>query len=187
MLTTSPTLLDRLRQPKQPDAWDRFVRLYTPMLLVWAKRQGLQDADAADLLQDVLVKLIALLPSYERGEGQSFRGWLFRVITNQCRDFHRRRITSKLPTSDGLSGVSDDSPLSELEEVEYRQMLIRQILEFIRHDFSDKTWKAFTGLMIDGRPVAELASELRITVTAVYLARHRVLTRIREELNGLLD
>ncbi|HXG09177.1 MAG TPA: sigma factor, partial [Gemmataceae bacterium] len=77
MPTTSLTLLERLRQPNQPDAWDRFVRLYAPLLLQWAHHQGFQDADAEDLAQTVLVKLIRLLPNYQRAEGQSFRGWLF--------------------------------------------------------------------------------------------------------------
>ena len=187
MLTTSLTLLDRLRQANQPDAWDRFVRLYAPMLVLWAKRQGLQDADAADLVQDVLLKLISVLPSYERREGSSFRGWLFRVTTNQCRDFQRRQVTRALPTSDGLSGVASDSPLSELEEVEYRQLLIRRGLGLVRPDFTEATWAAFAGLMLDDRPVTELAAELGITENAVYLARHRVLTRLRQELDGFLD
>jgi RNA polymerase sigma-70 factor (ECF subfamily) len=186
MLTTSLTLLDRLRQPNQPQAWEQFVRLYTPMLLVWAKRQRLQDADATDLVQDVLLKLIGLLPTYERGDGQSFRGWLFRVTANQCRDFHRRHVTRGLPTSDGLSGISDRTPVSEMEEAEYRQLLIRRGLELVRPDFSDTTWAAFSGLMLDNRPAPELAAKLGITQNAVFLARHRVLTRLRQELDGLL-
>jgi RNA polymerase sigma-70 factor (ECF subfamily) len=74
MLTTSSTLLIRLRQPHQPEAWRRFVHLYAPLLLVWARRQGLREADAEDLVQEVLVKLVRELPAYQRTEGQSFRG-----------------------------------------------------------------------------------------------------------------
>ena len=74
MLTTSPTLLNRLRQPSEPEAWARFVNLYTPLLLSWAGRQGFQEADARDLVQEVLVKLVRALPTYERREGQTFRG-----------------------------------------------------------------------------------------------------------------
>src|SRR5580692_8231743 len=72
MPTTSLTLLDRLRRPGQTDAWDLFVRLYAPLLLHWAELQGFQEADAEDLSQTVLLKLIRLLPGYERREGHSF-------------------------------------------------------------------------------------------------------------------
>jgi len=63
---TSVTLLDRLRRGGEPAAWDRFARLYTPLLRAWAVRQGFQDADAADLTQDVLLKLVHELPAYAR-------------------------------------------------------------------------------------------------------------------------
>jgi len=186
MLTTSPTLLNRLRQPSQPEAWARFVHLYTPLLLCWARRQGFQEADAQDLVQEVLVKLVRELPTYERGKGQSFRGWLFRVTVNQCRDFRRRKATRALPGPDGLSAVSDDS-LSELEETEYRQLLVRRGLEVIRPDFSESTWTAFTRVMVEGRSPADVAAELNLSVNAVFLARNRVLTRLRQELDGLLE
>jgi RNA polymerase sigma-70 factor (ECF subfamily) len=187
MLTTSTNLLNRLRQPNQPGAWERFVRLYTPLLLVWARRQGFQEADAEDLVQEVLVKLLRELPTYERGDGESFRGWLFRVTVNQCQDFRRRKATRALPGANGLSGVPDDSRLSGLEKAEYRRLMVRRALDLIRADFSETTWAAFLGVMVEGRPVADVAAELNVTANAVYLARHRVLTRLRQELDGFLD
>src|SRR5262249_3075896 len=159
MLTTSPTLLNRLRQPYQPEAWARFVHLYTPLLLAWARRQGFQEADAQDLVQEVLVKLVRELPTYERGEGQSFRGWLFRLTVNQCRDFRRRRANRALPGADGLSAVSDHDPVSDLEETEYRRQLAHRGLELIRADFHDTTWTAFRRLMVEGRSPADVAAE----------------------------
>ncbi len=187
MLTTSPTLLARLREPGQHDAWERFVRLYTPLLLEWSKRQQFQDADAADLTQEVLVKLIHLLPGYERRPGDSFRGWLCRVTTNQCRDFRRRKATRPLPADQGLSADLGERSPPDFEEVEYRRALVGRGLELIRPDFNDATWAAFEAVMVHGRPVPEVADELGLTSNAVYLARHRVLTRLREELDGFLD
>ena len=90
MPETSLTLLDRLRRPDQPDAWNRFARLYAPLLLEWATAQGFQSADAEDLVQIVLVKLIRVMPGYERRDGQTFRGWLFTVCRNECHNFHTR-------------------------------------------------------------------------------------------------
>ena len=152
-----------------------------------AGRQGFQEADAQDLVQEVLVKLVRALPTYERREDQSFRSWLFRVTVNQCRDFHRRKATRPLPGPHGLSAVSGHHPVSELEEIEYRRLLVRRGLEVIRPDFSETTWTAFTRVMVEGRSPADVAAELGMSVNAVFLARHRVLTRLRQELDGLLE
>jgi RNA polymerase sigma-70 factor (ECF subfamily) len=184
---TSLTLLERLRQRTPPDAWTRFVDLYTPLLLAWARRQGLQEADAADLVQEVFIKLMDELPRYVRGEGQSFRGWLYRVTANQCRDFRRRVATRALPGADGLSGVGAEAPVPDFEEVEYRRALVNRGLELIRGEFNDRTWTAFSQLMVEGRSAAEVARALGITENAVYLARHRVLTRLRREIDGFLE
>jgi RNA polymerase sigma-70 factor, ECF subfamily len=187
MLSTSATLLDRLRQPNQPQAWARFVNLYTPILLFWARQKGFQQADAQDLVQEVLVKLVRELPTHQRGEGQSFRGWLFRVTVNQCRDFRHRKATRALPGAAGLSQVSAGDTGSELEEAEYQRLLARRGLEVIRPDFSETTWAAFTRVMLKGRSPTDVAAELKMSVNAVFLARHRVLARLREELDGLLE
>jgi RNA polymerase sigma-70 factor, ECF subfamily len=185
--STSLTLLERLRERNRPDAWNRFVHLYTPLLQRWAKQQGFQDADSADLTQEVLVKLMNELPHYARGEGQSFRGWLYRVTANQCRDFRRRKASRALPAADGLSGFDAESPVSDFEEREYRTSLVNRALELIRDEFNDRTWTAFRQLMVEGRSAAEVASALGITENAVYLARHRVLTRLRREIDGFVE
>ena len=186
-MATSLTLLDRLRKPGHPDAWDRFVQLYAPMLLRWTELQGFRGADAEDLTQTVLLKLIRLLPSYEQREGQSFRGWLFTICRNECRDFRSRRATRPLPVSDGLSDVADRPLADDLGEAEYRRQVVRRALELVRPDFTPATWDAFTRFVLDGRPATDVARELGTTANAVYLARNRVLTRMRTEVSGLLD
>ncbi len=190
MPDTSLTLLDRLRpagQPGRPDAWDRFARLYAPLLLEWAANQGFQPADAEDLAQLVLVKLIRLLPGYERRAGESFRGWLFTVCRNECHNFRARRATRPLPGDDCLNTVPASRPSSEPDEAAYRDGLVRQAMEVVRGDFSPATWAAFTRFVLDGAPATEVAAELGITANAVYLARNRVLTRVRAEVAGMLD
>lgn len=188
MLTTSLTLLDRLRRPDDHAAWEQFVRLYAPLLLSWARRQGWQDADADDLAQDVLIKLIRLLPTYECGNGQSFRGWLRTVTVNQARDFRRRKATRQLPSTgeDRDVDVAVESGLG-FEEAEYRQALVARGLELIRPEITDSTWAAFEEFMIRNRSVDDVAASLGVSVNAVYMARHRVLARLRQELDGLLD
>jgi RNA polymerase sigma-70 factor (ECF subfamily) len=187
MSATSLTLLDRLRRPDQGDAWSRFARLYTPLLLRWAHRQGLHAADAEDLAQAVLLKLVRLLPAYESRDGCPFRAWLFTVCRNECRDFRTRRATCPLPGANGLAELAAPPPADDPEEQEYRRFLIHRALELVRTDFSPATWTAFSRFVLDGVPAPEVARVLGTTPNAVYLARNRVLTRLREELAGLLD
>jgi RNA polymerase sigma-70 factor (ECF subfamily) len=186
MLTTSPTLLDRLRQPDDRAAWERFAALYTPVLERWARRQGLHEADAADLVQEVLLKLIRVLPTYERRTGRTFRGWLGTVTANACRDFRRRRATRPLPGSDGLSGVGEP-PVVDLEEAEYRSTLVQRALDLIRPDFEPRTLDIFARLVTNGQSAGEVAADLGIEPVAVYKVKNRVMTRLRQELAGLLD
>lgn len=187
-LSTSLTLLNRLRdRDKHPDAWTRFVSLYEPLLRRWARAQGLQPADADDLTQELFVKLMDQLPKYARGDGQSFRGWLYRVTAHQCRDFRRRVATRALPNADGLSGMDAESPVSEFEELEYRRALVNRGLELIRDEFNPRTWAAFQQLMVQGQSAAEVAAALGMTENAVYLVRNRVLTRLRREIDGFVE
>src|SRR5690349_24606068 len=90
MDTTPVSLLERLRQPGQADAWERFVELYTPLLLYWARKCGLQPQDAADLVQDVFTTLVQKLPEFTYDHRRTFRGWLRTVALNKWRDRRRR-------------------------------------------------------------------------------------------------
>jgi len=186
MDSTSTTLLDRLRGPDARAAWDRFARLYAPLLLTWAKAWGLHDADAADCAQEVLVKVMAQFPRYERRPGAPFRGWLFALAKNACADFRAARATRPLPGPNGLSDVPAPEPSAD----DYRAQLVRAALAAVRADFAVPTWAAFTGVMLEGKSVAEVTAALNLSPNAVYLARHRVLTRLRAELatlDGLID
>jgi RNA polymerase sigma-70 factor, ECF subfamily len=187
MQPTSHTLLDAIKgQPNSPE-WDRFVRLYRPLLEAWAIRHGFQPADAEELSQEILMKLLAALPSYTHEDGRSFRSWLFVLARNAGHDFRRRVATRALPAGEGLSGADDGSPLAEMEEQEYRWELVQRTLELVRGEFAEKTMAAFLGSKVQGRPAAEVADELGITPGAVYVAVNRVMTRLREELGELLD
>lgn len=188
MNTTSASLLERLRRPGEPEAWPRFVQLYTPLLLHWAYRLGLPHPDAADLVQDVLTHLVRQLPLFTYDPRRRFRGWLWTITVNQWR-LQRRRRQPAIPTDDldGLEEMAVPDGVEALAEAEYHQYLTGRALRLMQVEFQPTTWKAFWECVAVGRSAAEVGSELGLSVAAVYAAKSRVLRRLREELEGLLD
>lgn len=188
MHTTSASLLERLRLPKEQAAWSRFVELYTPLLFYWSRRVGLSDDDAADVVQEVFVVLLQKLPEFSYDRQRSFRGWLRTVLLNKCRDRKRRR--GVLPMTDGsdvLANVPDDTESVALEDAEYNRHVVARAMQLMQRDFEPTTWKACWELVVSGRPAAEVAQELGIREGTVYSAKCRVLQRLRQELAGLLE
>lgn len=185
MDTTSITLIQRLQRSSDGLAWQRLVDLYTPLVYHWAHRIGLPKAEASDLVQDVFVVLVERLPAFQHRGSGSFRGWLRTVTWNKCRDaFRRARTRADLPLLES-SETPDD--IVELSEQEHREMLARRALELMQTEFELSTWKACWEVVVSGRAAAEIASELGITINAVYLAKSRVLRRLREEFADLLE
>jgi RNA polymerase sigma-70 factor (ECF subfamily) len=188
MNTTPVSLLERLKRPDEPAAWDRFVELYTPVLFGWARRLGLQAQDAADLVQEVFTVLVRKLPEFSYDRNHSFRRWLHTVTLNKWRDACRRRAAQPgQPNEAALAGAAVPDTAGLLEETEYRHYLVSRALEVMQAEFEPATWTACWRFVVDGRPAAEVARELGLSVNAVYLAKGRVLRRLRAELEGLLD
>ena len=188
MQTTPISLLEQLRSPRPDQAWGRFVDLYTPLLYIWAGRLGAIGPDADDLVQDVFTTLVQQLPGFEYDRGARFRGWLWTVCRNKARERGRRAL---LPVTndnlDALTGPAGDDPAVVVDDREYRDHITRRAMELMEADFTPETWQAFWEVTVNGRPAAEVAASLGTTVNAVYLARGRVLRRLRAELAGLLD
>jgi RNA polymerase sigma-70 factor (ECF subfamily) len=186
MDSTCPSLLERLRQPSEQRAWERFVQLYTPLLFTWARRLGLPEHDAADLVQDVLVQLVRKLPEFTYDRHQSFRGWLWTVTLNKWRE-KRRRPRAPTDGQADLNQVADSDPVAAFDEADYRRHVLSRALELMQAEFHPNTWKACWEHVVCGRPAAEVAAELGVSTGAVYVAKSRVLRRLRQELQGLLD
>jgi RNA polymerase sigma-70 factor (ECF subfamily) len=187
MDATPASLLERLRQPVQQVAWERFVHLYTPLLAHWARRLGLEGQDGADLVQDVFTVLVEKLPEFRYDPAKRFRGWLWTVTLNRCREC-RRRQPVPLVAADWDALPDEAAPQADaVAEEEYRQYLTRRALELMQAEFQPATWKAFWEYVVNERPAALVAQELGMTENAVYLTKGRVLRRLREELAGLLD
>lgn len=188
MNTTPVSLLERLRLPDQHEAWQRFVALYTPLLFHWARRVGLTSADAADLVQEVLLLLVRKLPDFVYQPGKRFRGWLWTVLVHKYRETRRRRDPANVAVGpEHLSAVAAPDDLAEISEAEYRENLVRQALRLMQVDFQPITWRACWESVVEGKSAETLASELGISPGAVRAAKFRVLSRLRCELRGLLD
>jgi RNA polymerase sigma-70 factor (ECF subfamily) len=188
VLPTSPSLLERLRLPREEAAWQRFVDLYTPFLYHCACRLGLRSPDAADLVQDVFIVLVQKLPEFTYNPSESFRGWLRTVMLNKWRENVRR--TGRLPETGKqvqLGELVSPDPLDAFTEAEYRRHLLASALQIMQAHFHPTTWKACWEHVVVDRTAAEVAAELGISEGAVYVAKHRVLRRLRQELEGLLD
>lgn len=188
MEATSHSLLDQLRGPTNAAAWSRFVHLYTPVLMRWAERLGVRPADQPDLLQDVFLTLLKVLPSFSYARGPSFRAWLHTIFVNKWKDACRKRIPSTLAADEsGFPMPAVDDHTLAVDEAEYRAVIVARAAKLIRSDFNDTTWQAFWSTAVEDRPVPDVAKELGVTVNVVYLARSRVLARLRVELAGLLE
>jgi len=187
MNTTSISLLHRLRQPDDAQAWRRFVHLYSPLLYYWARGVKLPAADAADLVQEVLLVVVEKMPEFAYDPSRSFRGWLRTVTLNKWRERCRRYAVAPPADDAALAELSDGSGSDVFAETEYRQWLVRQALEIMQAEFEPTTWKACWETVVAGRPAADVAAELGVSVDVVYGAKSRVLRRLREELEGLWD
>lgn len=187
---TRVSLLVRIRDGGDADAWAEFVEIYAPLVYRLARRYGAQDADAADLTQEVLKTVLRAAPGfvYDPARG-TFRGWLLTVARNQLRkwaDANRRHPP--------LNGGDDPRLLEEVpapaEEAarwdqEYHQRLFEWAAEKVRPQFRPPTWQAFWQTMVEGREARAVAAALGLSLGAVYIARSRVLARIREQIQQI--
>jgi RNA polymerase sigma-70 factor (ECF subfamily) len=186
--TTSVTLLDQLRHRPAPEAWQRFVDIYSPILLRYAISRGVHRDAAADLIQDVFVVLLEKLPTFEYQPGGGFRRWLFTILINKWRD--RKRVAARAPVPAGShlpEPPADDDPRTLIGEAEYHRQVVARAVALMQSEFEPKTWRACWEHGVLERPATEVAAELKMTENAVYLATSRVLRRLRGSLRGLLD
>jgi RNA polymerase sigma-70 factor (ECF subfamily) len=187
MHTTPVSLLERLRESAtEQAAWELFVKLYTPVLRAMARRLGVQGQDCDDLIQEVFTVLVKELPRFKVQPKARFRGWLWTVLKHKHLERRRRRAVNISAGDSALDEVAGPDTSLEIDETEYQSCLMQRALELMQSEFAEKTWKAFQACS-EGRPAQEVADELGMKVGAVYAAKSRVLQRLRQELEGLLD
>ncbi len=191
---TRSTLLVRLRDLSDQAAWDEFLDRYAPRIYGWCRRYRLQEADAADVTQEVLRKLVTALRSfaYDPARG-SFRAWLKTVTNNAVRDLAeswRRpgRGTGDTAVHAGLDAVQGPDALAELAaalQAEAEQELLREACERVKLRVKPHTWQAYERTAVERQPAADVAGALGMPVAEVYVAKSRVLKLLREEVEKL--
>ncbi len=189
---TRPSLLLRLRDLKDAEAWREFVRLYTPLVFGHCRRQGLQEADAADVAQEVMRVAAQAMPEFEYdAQRGKFRGWLLQTTRHRLYKFYRQQSRAPLPASetvierfvDGEPGADERARWEE----DYRQRLFDWAAEKARPEFQAATWEAFWLTAVKSVSVKEVAGQLGISVGAIYIARSRVIARLRELIESASD
>ncbi len=183
---TRPSLLIRLRDHQDHQAWAQFVEVYAPLIYGYLQRRGLQDADAADLTQTCLRQVATHVGSLEHDPRRgTFRGWLFTIVRNRLRNFFAQ--PRRLHQGSGDSQVQrllENQAAPEPDEAgewdrEYQCGLFAWAAEQIKPQVQETTWQAFWQTSVEGKPGKEVAKALGISVAAVYLAKSRVVARFQ--------
>ncbi len=180
---TSQTLIGRLALDPSSEAWGEFVDKYAPTVFTWAWQSGLQDSDAADVTQEVLMKLLEKMRvfQYDPKRG-SFRGWLKTITVNSARDCGRRLARTPVGP-DGLSSVGDPASWDELGrriDEEYQHQLLAQAETVVKGIVKPNTWRVYEMLVKECMAATVVAASLDLKIAEVYVAKSRVLKRLKE-------
>jgi RNA polymerase sigma-70 factor (ECF subfamily) len=185
---TRDSLIVRLADPADEAAWREFLEIYRPVIYRTVLRHGLQESDADDVVQQILMAIVEAVGRWQHsGHAGSFRAWLFTITRNLLINFVSRR------RQQGVGGTSfaemleqepDNDPASHHHfEEEYRAEVFRWAAAQIRNEFQAKTWEAFWRTAVGGEPIADVARSLRLSVGSVYAARSRIMARLKRKVS----
>lgn len=192
MSETSVSLLQRLQGTSDEESWQRLEAIYSPLIRGWLHRDAKLDVnDADDVVQDVMLVVIRRINGFNRQRTGSFRTWLKSITVNCLRKFYKKRRQATSGGSDLaelLNQLEDPGSLfSGIWDREHDEHVMKQILNALRTEFTENTWRAFTLTALEGRSPDDAAGLLGISVNAVFVARSRVMSRLKQEAAGLID
>lgn len=192
-METSVSLLERIRSSSNETDWSQLVELYSPLIRIWIRRYSSSQRDADDVVQEALSVVIRRLPDFERQRTGSFRSWLRSITVNCLRESWRtQRFRPVVPGGSNFQQVlthleDPHSELSQLWNDEHDQHVLQSLLVRLRPTLPEKTWQAFRRVAVSGEAVEAVAADLGMTVNSVYIARSRVMAKLRELGKGLID
>ncbi len=189
---TRPTLIQRIRDPEDAQAWEEFVEIYAPVIYHFAQSRGLQAADASDITQDVMRNVSRAMDRFEQREGVKFRSWLYQIARNELNNHARRK--SRRPQEDGRTtlmlvaeGQQDDSAEEERWDQEYRKQIFEWATAQVQPEFNSRIWEAFWRTAVEGQDAESVGAELGMSRASVYVARSRCLKRLQEKISSAGD
>jgi RNA polymerase sigma factor (sigma-70 family) len=183
---TSVTLMMRVQKfPADPQAWDEFVERYRPMIRAWCLKWHLQDSDADDVGQDVLVKLVAAIRKFQYDPARSFRAWLKTVTQHALSDFVASRRKDPGLTAAPIDMIADSAEAKTDLEKRLEDAFDAEVLELAMHRIKKRvkptTWDAFHFTAVDGLSGAAATAKLEMPVAHVFVAKNRVQKMLQEE------
>jgi len=193
-LATSISLLARLRDTQDGEAWNRFYAMYSPLIAAFARRQGCSEEAVGDVLQETMVSLLRCMPSfsYEPSRGR-FRSLLLKIVDNKIADAHRRRSREQAFVAEAEQDVvlveelHGEAPVADPEQWDrlWRENLLVKALAVARKRVNGVTYRSFELHALKGVPAADVAEQLGITAGAVYQHRNRIIKLLRKEIAHL--
>ena len=182
---TSVSLILRVANQSDVDAWRSFAAIYEPLVYRIAISKGLQPADADDLVQEVMTRVAKSVGRWDPDDSKgSFRGWISTIARNLVIDFLRKTRRTPL-TSDKtdirrlVESTPDPGDESRYFDREYERQLFINAANEIRSNFTDNTWNAFWLTAVRNESIESVAKKLSMTTGAVYVARSRVMARLK--------
>jgi RNA polymerase sigma-70 factor (ECF subfamily) len=184
-LLTSDTMIQAMKATGDPEAWKRFLKIYGPLMVRWNTDHGVQPADAADVAQEIALYVFNNIHRFDRRHPGAFRAWLRAIAHNKIR---RMRETRARAGAEG-NGMPEivDSNGGGTWAPDYCESILQRGLEIIREEFEPSTWAAFEAVYLGSGDPAEVGRGLGMSRNAVYIARSRVLARLRAVLRGVID
>jgi RNA polymerase sigma factor (sigma-70 family) len=185
--TTIPQLLEQVRNPDDAAAWDRFVQQYRPLLSRYVRGKGLADADAEDVVQDVLIRLLRVMTKLEpdpqtgmprpvftyNSERGRFRTWLYKLTSNALHEFWRKRPPEASPL------LLDPAKPDATWDANYQQEILSVALAQVKTQTQDKSWTCFEEFVLNDRKGNDIAREVGLTPNAVRVNASRVMEKVR--------
>lgn len=189
---TRQSLLLRLRDARDDRAWTEFLEIYEPLVYRLVRRNGFQDADAQEVTQEVLLAVSKAIENWDPDPAKgSFRAWLFRIARNLMINFLTKQ--GRHPQGSGdtdFNRLLSEQPAPDSQQTayfdqEYKRQTFRWAAEQVRGEFHEKTWQAFWRSCVDGKEVKQVADELEMSAGSIYVARSRVMAKLRAKIERL--
>ena len=188
--TTSSSLLHRAAA-REPQAWQRLIKLYSPLVSHWCRQAGIAEQDIADVSQEVFAAISSSLTKFDTGrEGATFRSWMRGIVRHKLQDHARRRIELAAGGTDAQERLkrvpAPDFSVELSESPGEVTALYQRALRQVRDQFEHTTFTAFWRVTVENHSPVEVAQELGVTANAIRQAKSRVLRRLKEEMGELI-